>query len=84
MEEAAGRVVAGEVTRAVRRERPRRRATVAVGDWIGLSRAGIESVGTSLADATIGAARRDCSSPGHEIVTLDRGRGLDGRRDARP
>jgi DAK2 domain fusion protein YloV len=73
MEEAAHRVVAGEVTRAVR-------ATscavgqVAVGDFIGLSRAGIESVGKGLADATIGLLAV-LLGPGHEIVTLVQGEG---------
>jgi dihydroxyacetone kinase-like predicted kinase len=47
---------------------------VAVGDYIGLSRSGIESVGKGLADATIGLLAA-LLVPGHEIVTLVQGEG---------
>ncbi len=47
---------------------------VAVGDFIGLSRAGIESVGKGLADATIGL-HAVLLGPGHEIITLVQGEG---------
>jgi uncharacterized protein len=73
MSSAADRVVAGEVTRAVR-------ATtspvgdVGVGDYIGLSRRGIESVAATLADATIGLLRA-LMRPDHEIVTILQGDG---------
>ena len=73
MEEAARRVVAGEVTRAVRATTCAA-GKVAVGDFIGLSRAGIESVGKGLADATIGLLAA-LLGPGHEIVTLVQGEG---------
>ncbi len=73
MEEAARRIVAGEVTRAVRRTTCAA-GDVAVGDYIGLSRAGIESVGKGLADATIGLLAA-LLVPGHEIVTLVQGEG---------
>jgi DAK2 domain fusion protein YloV len=73
MEEAAHRVVAGEVTQAVRATSCAA-GKVAVGDFIGLSRAGIESVGKGLADATIGLLAV-LLGPGHEIVTLVQGEG---------
>jgi dihydroxyacetone kinase-like predicted kinase len=73
MEEAARRIVAGEVTRAVRRTTCAA-GDVAVGDYIGLSRSGIESVGKGLADATIGLLAA-LLVPGHEIVTLVQGEG---------
>ncbi len=73
MEEAAHRIVAGEVTRAVRATHCAA-GDVAVGDFIGLSRAGIESVGRGLADATIGLLAV-MLGPGHEIITLVQGEG---------
>jgi len=73
MEEAAQRIVAGEVTRAVRATSCAA-GDVVVGDFIGLSRAGIESVGKGLADATIGLLAA-LLEPRHEIVTLVQGEG---------
>jgi len=73
MEGAAHRIVAGEVTRAVRATTCAA-GDVVVGDYIGLSRAGIESVGKGLADATIGLLAA-LLGPRHEIVTLVQGEG---------
>jgi DAK2 domain fusion protein YloV len=73
MEEAAHRIVAAEVTRAVRTTSSAA-GEVAVGDFIGLSPEGIESVGKGLADATIGLLTA-LLQPGHEIVTLVQGEG---------
>jgi hypothetical protein len=50
MEASARSVVAGEVTRAVR-DSDSRVGPIAAGDWLGLSRNGIEVVGDSLAGA---------------------------------
>lgn len=73
METAASRVVAGEVTRAVRAsETPAGR--VEPGDFIGLSRKGVEVVATTLEDATCGLLER-LIEPDHEIVTLIEGAG---------
>jgi hypothetical protein len=68
MLEAATQVVAGEVTRAVRAARTAA-GPVSPGDWIGLSRNGIESVGQRLADAAL-ALLDILVGPGCEIVTL--------------
>ena len=73
MGEAAERVAAGEVTRAIRAsETPA--GPVAPGDWIGLSRAGVVSSATTLADATTRLIER-LLEPGREIVTLIEGAG---------
>ncbi len=73
MARAAGRIVAGEVTRAVRATTSAA-GEVQVGDYIGLSRGGIESVGKSLGEATIGLLRALLRTD-HEIVTLLQGDG---------
>jgi dihydroxyacetone kinase-like predicted kinase len=73
MEEATHRIVAAEVTRAVRATTCAA-GEVEVGDFIGLSPSGIESVGKGLADATIGLLTA-LLEPGHEIVTLVQGEG---------
>jgi DAK2 domain fusion protein YloV len=73
MSEGPKGVVAGEVTRAVR-------ATttdvgeVALGDYIGLSRSGIESIAQNAPDALCGLLAR-LLRPEHEIVTLIEGIG---------
>jgi hypothetical protein len=73
MQSAASRVRAGEVTRAVRAsESPAGR--IEVGDWIGLSRGGIESVAGSLSGATCGLLGK-LLQDGDEIVTLIEGAG---------
>jgi uncharacterized protein len=73
MARASSRVVAGEVTRAVR-STTSSVGDVQVGDYIGLSRGGIEAVAKTLADATIGLLQA-LVRPEHEIVTLLQGDG---------
>lgn len=68
MQEAASHVVAGEVTKAVRAARTAA-GTVSAGDWIGLSRQGIETVGQRLAEAAL-ALCEVLIEPGSEILTL--------------
>jgi len=73
MQAAAGRVRAGEVTRAVRAsDSPA--GHIEAGDWIGLSRSGIESVAGTLAEATCGLLAK-LLGDGDEIVTLIEGAG---------
>ena len=73
MGEAATRIVAGEVTRAVRASTSDV-GDIEAGDYIGLSRDGIESVGESLSAAAIGLLDRLVTDD-HEIVTLIEGEG---------
>ncbi len=70
---AASRVVAGEVTQAVRVS-DTALGLVHAGQWIGLSRAGIESVADSAADAACALLDRIVTSD-HEIVTVIEGAG---------
>ncbi len=73
MARSASSIVAGEVTRAVRAgTAPSGR--IEVGDYLGLSREGIESVATTLTEATCRLLAR-LVRPGHEIVTLIEGEG---------
>jgi DAK2 domain fusion protein YloV len=73
MAAAAARVVAGEVTRAVRAsDSPV--GKVEAGDWIGLSRAGIESVSQTASGAACALLERLVGED-HEIVTLIEGSG---------
>ena len=73
MAEGAGRVVSGEVTRAVRPSASEV-GPIAAGDWLGLSRSGIEAISSGLAEVTCGLLER-LLGPGHEIVTLFEGEG---------
>ena len=73
MTRASSRVVAGEVTRAVR-STTSSAGEVHVGDYIGLSRGGIEAVAKTLTDATVGLLGA-LLRPEHEIVTLLQGDG---------
>jgi uncharacterized protein len=73
MAAAAARVVAGEVTRAVRAS-DSRAGKVEAGDWIGLSRAGIESVSQTASGAACALLDRLVGED-HEIVTLIEGSG---------
>ncbi|MGD0439706.1 MAG: DAK2 domain-containing protein [Acidimicrobiales bacterium] len=73
MQAAAARVRAGEVTRAVRASDSAAGA-IEAGDWIGLSRSGIESVAGTLAEATCGLLAK-LLDDGGEIVTLIEGAG---------
>jgi dihydroxyacetone kinase-like predicted kinase len=73
MQAAASRVRAGEVTRAVRSsDSPA--GPIEAGDWIGLSRNGIESVAPSLLQATCGLLA-ELLGDGDEIVTIVEGAG---------
>jgi hypothetical protein len=73
MAESARRIVSGEVTRSVRAtEGPT--GAIAKGDWLGLSRDGIEVVGTSL-DEVCCALLEKLIEPRHELVTLIEGDG---------
>ena len=73
MAAAAGTVVAGEVTRAVR-EAPSPAGPIRRGDWIGLARDGIRVVAPSLAEAATGLL--ECLvGEEHEIVTVIEGEG---------
>ena len=73
MQAAAGRVRAGEVTRAVRAsDSPA--GQIKEGDWIGLTRDGIESVAPTLALATTELLAKMLTDA-DEIVTLIEGAG---------
>jgi len=74
MAASAARVVAGEVTRAVR---PSVCAAgpIAEGDWLGVSRAGIEVVAADLPSAASGLLDRLIDPDHHEIVTIIAGEG---------
>jgi hypothetical protein len=73
MSSAAQRVVAGEVTRAVRAsDSPA--GSIAEGDWMGLSKRGIEVVQPTLAEATTALLEKLLTDE-HEIVTLIEGEG---------
>ena len=81
MAASACRVVAGEVTRAVR-DAPGPQGLIHAGDWIGLSREGIEVVDDSLVGATC-ALLEKLLGAGHELVTLIEGEGA-GVAETRP
>ncbi|HEY7946501.1 MAG TPA: DAK2 domain-containing protein [Acidimicrobiales bacterium] len=73
MAASARRVVAGEVTQAVR-DATGPMGPIKAGDWMGLSRDGIEVVGDTMGEATsalLGKLLRD----DHELVTLIEGEG---------
>jgi uncharacterized protein len=73
MAESARRVVAGEVTRAVR-DAAGPEGPIHSGDWMGLSRDGVEVVGDSVAEATCGLLGKLLHDD-HELVTLIEGDG---------
>ncbi|MHB1853623.1 MAG: DAK2 domain-containing protein [Acidimicrobiales bacterium] len=73
MAEAAGRVVAGEVTQAVR-DSDGDAGPIQEGDWLGLSRSGIEVVAPSLFGAASGLLEKLVTDD-HEIVTVIEGDG---------
>jgi uncharacterized protein len=73
MEATATKVVPGEVTRAVRdSETPA--GPVRTGDWLGLSRDGIEVVGETLSDAAC-ALLDQLVTDAHDLVTIIEGEG---------
>ena len=74
MSESAGRVVAGEVTKAVR-DSVCDAGPIAEGDFLGLSRKGIEVVAAGLSDAATGLLDRLIDPQHHEIVTIIAGDG---------
>jgi hypothetical protein len=73
MEASARNVVAGEVTRAVR-DSDSRVGPIATGDWLGLSRRGIEVVGDTLAGAAC-ALLDALVGDEHGLVTIIEGEG---------
>jgi DAK2 domain fusion protein YloV len=73
MSAGAANVTAGEVTRAVR-DSSWELGPIAEGDWLGLSRKGIEAVESTLADAATRLLER-LMDANHEIVTLIEGEG---------
>ena len=73
MAASARRVVAGEITRAVR-DASGAAGEIRTGDWLGLSRDGVEVVEQSLADATCGLLGKLVRDD-HELVTLIEGDG---------
>ena len=73
MAASARRIVAGEVTRAVR-DAPGPAGPIHAGDWMGLSRDGIEVVADSLVEAACSLLGKLLSDE-HELVTLIEGEG---------
>ena len=76
MAASACRVLPAEVTRAVR-DAPTEVGEVKEGDWIGLSRDGVLSIGGTAAGATIGLLEKLLGDE-HELVTLIEGEGATG------
>ncbi len=74
MAAAAERVVAGEVTTAVRASSTEA-GPVEVGDHIGLTRRGVRVVAPTLADAAIGLLEALIDGAHHELVTIIAGEG---------
>jgi hypothetical protein len=81
MSASAAGVVAGEVTRAVRPS-VCDVGPIAEGDYLGLSRRGIEVVASALADAGTGLLERILGAGRYEIVTIIAGEGA-GAADTR-
>jgi dihydroxyacetone kinase-like predicted kinase len=81
MGESASRVVAGEVTRAVRPS-VCDAGLIAEGDYLGLSRGGIEVVAPALADAATALLERLLDAGTYEMVTIIAGEGA-GAADTR-
>ena len=73
MEDSARSVVAGEVTRAVR-DSDSRVGPIRTGDWLGLSRSGIEVVGDTLAGAAC-SLLETLVDERHALVTIIEGEG---------
>ena len=73
MSAAAGHVVAGEVTRAVRQSSCDR-GPIAEGDWLGIARDGILAIDADLGDAAT-ALLAELITDDHEIVTVIEGEG---------
>jgi DAK2 domain fusion protein YloV len=73
MQSAAARVVAGEVTRAVR-DSSTERGPVREGDWLGIARDGIVAIDDDLSGAAT-TLLDQLVGPEHEIVTIIEGDG---------
>jgi dihydroxyacetone kinase-like predicted kinase len=73
MLQAASNVVAGEVTRAIR-DSSADAGRIREGDWLGISRSGIEVIDADLAEACCGLLDR-LIADGHEILTVIEGEG---------
>jgi len=73
MAASARRVVAGEITQAVR-DATGPMGPIRAGDWLGLSRDGVEVVGETLAEAACGLLGKLLRDD-HELVTLIEGDG---------
>jgi fatty acid kinase len=73
MAESARRIVAGEVAQAVR-DATGPAGPIAAGDWMGISRDGVEIVSATLVDATCGLLGKLLRDD-HELVTLIEGEG---------
>ncbi|MDG2113406.1 MAG: hypothetical protein P8N02_12425, partial [Actinomycetota bacterium] len=71
MFEVAGSVVVGEVTRAVR-DTSSAAGPVSEGDWIGLDRNGVRSIGTAMAQSAIDLLDQLIDAD-HEILTIIEG-----------
>jgi dihydroxyacetone kinase-like predicted kinase len=80
MEASARKVVAGEVTRAVR-DSDSRAGPIKSGDWLGLSREGIEVINDSLTGAACLLLDRLVTDR-HDLVTIIEGEGT-GTADTR-
>nr|MDQ2754403.1 hypothetical protein [Actinomycetota bacterium] len=74
MAASAGGVVAGEVTVAVR-ESSCEAGPIAAGDYLGLSRRGIEVISPTLAGAATGLLQRLVDDRHHEMITIITGDG---------
>jgi DAK2 domain fusion protein YloV len=73
---SARRVVAGEVTQAVR-DAVGPAGPIRAGDWMGMSRDGVEVISESMSDAACGLLGKLLSDE-HELVTLIEGEGASG------
>ncbi len=73
MQSSSCRVVPGEVTRAVR-DADSSAGPIVAGDWLGLSRQGIEVVGRSVSDAAC-ALLGVLVTDEHELITIIEGEG---------
>ncbi len=74
MEASAAAIVAGDVTRAVR-DSASAVGPIRQGDFLGLSRQGIESVAPSACEAAVALLERLIDDRHHEIVTVIEGEG---------
>ena len=68
MAEAAGRVVSGQVTRAVR-DSSSAKGPISEGDWLGLSTEGIETIAGTVSEAATGLLEALVTED-HEVVTV--------------